>query len=46
MAKNIIILGPAHPLRGGLATFDERLARAFQRRRASRHDYYVQPAIS
>lgn len=30
MAKNIIIIGPAHPLRGGLATFDERLARAFQ----------------
>jgi D-inositol-3-phosphate glycosyltransferase len=30
MAKNIVIIGPAHPLRGGLATFDERLARAFQ----------------
>ena len=28
--KKIIIIGPAHPLRGGLATFDERLARAFQ----------------
>ena len=28
--KNIVIIGPAHPLRGGLATFDERLARAFQ----------------
>ena len=28
-AKNIIIIGPAHPLRGGLATFNERLARAF-----------------
>ncbi|MEO7209707.1 MAG: glycosyl transferase family 1, partial [Chitinophagaceae bacterium] len=26
----IIIIGPAHPLRGGLASFDERLARAFQ----------------
>ena len=26
---NIIIIGPAHPLRGGLASFDERLARAF-----------------
>lgn len=25
----IVILGPAHPLRGGLASFDERLARAF-----------------
>ena len=30
MVKNIVIIGPAHPLRGGLATFDERLARAFQ----------------
>lgn len=27
---NVIIIGPAHPLRGGLATFDERLARQFQ----------------
>ena len=27
--KNIIIIGPAHPLRGGLASFDERLARQF-----------------
>ena len=25
-----IIIGPAHPLRGGLATFDQRLAREFQ----------------
>ena len=25
----IVILGPAYPLRGGLASFDERLARAF-----------------
>ena len=30
MAKNILIIGPAHPLRGGLATFNERLAREFQ----------------
>lgn len=30
MIKNIVILGPAHPLRGGLASFDERLAKAFQ----------------
>ncbi len=30
MKKNILIIGPAHPLRGGLATFNERLARAFQ----------------
>ena len=26
---NVIIIGPAYPLRGGLASFDERLARAF-----------------
>lgn len=25
----VLIVGPAHPLRGGLATFDERLCRAF-----------------
>ncbi len=30
MSKHIVILGPGHPLRGGLATFDERLAKAFQ----------------
>ena len=30
MKQSIIIIGPAHPLRGGLASFDERLARAFQ----------------
>ena len=29
MAKKIIIIGPAWPLRGGLASFDERLARQF-----------------
>lgn len=30
-SKNIIIIGPAHPLRGGgMATFNERLAKAFQ----------------
>lgn len=29
MKKKIIIMGPAHPLRGGLATFNERLAREF-----------------
>lgn len=29
-AKKIIVIGPAHPLRGGLASYDERLARAFQ----------------
>jgi hypothetical protein len=25
--KHIVIVGPAHPLRGGLATYNERLAR-------------------
>ena len=29
IAKNIIIIGPAHPLRGGLASYNERLAREF-----------------
>ena len=29
MKKKIIIIGPAYPLRGGLATFNERLAKAF-----------------
>jgi hypothetical protein len=28
--KKVIIIGPAHPLRGGLASFNERLAYAFQ----------------
>lgn len=27
--KTVVIIGPAHPLRGGLATFDERLAAEF-----------------
>lgn len=27
--KNIVIIGPAHPLRGGLATFDQRLCKQF-----------------
>ncbi|MBX9783883.1 MAG: glycosyltransferase family 4 protein [Chitinophagaceae bacterium] len=27
---NIIIIGPSHPLRGGLASYNERLARQFQ----------------
>lgn len=30
LSKNIIIIGPAHPLRGGLASFNERLALQFQ----------------
>jgi len=29
MNEKLIIIGPAHPLRGGLASFDERLARQF-----------------
>ncbi len=29
MAKNVIIIGPGHPLRGGLATFNQRLAKEF-----------------
>lgn len=32
MKKTVLIIGPAHPLRGGLASFDERLARAFTSR--------------
>lgn len=27
--KKVVIIGPAHPLRGGLATFNQRLAKAF-----------------
>ncbi|MEO7120801.1 MAG: glycosyltransferase [Ginsengibacter sp.] len=27
--NSIVIIGPAHPLRGGLASYDERLAKAF-----------------
>jgi hypothetical protein len=27
--QRVIIIGPAHPLRGGLASYNERLARAF-----------------
>lgn len=30
MKRKIIIIGSAHPLRGGLSAFNERLARAFQ----------------
>lgn len=29
MVRSIIIIGPAYPLRGGLATFDQRLAKEF-----------------
>ncbi len=31
MGKKIVIIGPAYPLRGGLASYDERLARQFQK---------------
>ena len=30
MASKVVIIGPAHPLRGGLASFNQRLAEAFQ----------------
>lgn len=30
--KHIIIIGPAHPLRGGLASYNERLAHEFQQK--------------
>ena len=30
MKRKVIIIGPAHPLRGGLASFNQRLAEAFQ----------------
>ncbi len=29
MNKSVVIIGPAHPLRGGLASYDERLAKEF-----------------
>jgi glycosyltransferase involved in cell wall biosynthesis len=29
LSTSVIIIGPAHPLRGGLATFDQRLAKEF-----------------
>ena len=30
MNQSVVIIGPAHPLRGGLASFNERLARQFK----------------
>jgi len=30
MSKSVVIIGPAYPLRGGLASYNERLAREFQ----------------
>lgn len=32
MKKKVVIIGPAHPLRGGLASYDERLAQEFQQK--------------
>ncbi len=29
MSRHVVIIGPAHPLRGGLSSFNERLAREF-----------------
>jgi len=29
LKKSVIIIGPAHPLRGGLATFNQRLVKEF-----------------
>lgn len=29
MRKNVIVIGPAHPLRGGIAAFTERIAKAY-----------------
>jgi glycosyltransferase involved in cell wall biosynthesis len=39
MQKRIVIIGPAHPLRGGLASYDERLAREFQQQGWDAHIY-------
>ena len=32
---NIVIIGPAYPYRGGIALFNERLAKAFQENKHS-----------
>jgi glycosyltransferase involved in cell wall biosynthesis len=37
--QRIVIIGPAHPLRGGLASFNERLARQFQQEGNEVHIY-------
>lgn len=39
MNKKIIIIGPAYPLRGGLSSFNERMARAFQNENANSEIY-------
>ncbi len=33
--SNVVIIGPAHPLRGGLATFNQRLAKEFMQQGAN-----------
>ncbi len=44
MEKSIVIIGPAHPLRGGLASYDERLAKEFmmQGHRVSLYTFSLQ----
>ena len=44
MSLSVIIIGPAHPLRGGLASYNERLARAFneQGHNATIHTFSLQ----
>lgn len=32
MKRKVVIIGPAHPLRGGLASYNERLAKEFQQK--------------
>ncbi len=39
MNKKVIIIGPAYPLRGGLSSFNERFARAFQSENANTEIY-------
>lgn len=44
MSLSVVIIGPAHPLRGGLASYNERLARAFmaEGHRASIYTFSLQ----
>ncbi|HTN05771.1 glycosyltransferase [Agriterribacter sp.] len=39
MQRKVVIIGPAHPLRGGLASYDERLAKEFQQNGWNAHIY-------
>jgi len=41
--KHIVIVGPAHPLRGGLATYNERLARELQQKKSGHPTYFLAP---